>query len=407
MLDPSKPWKWDVDILRSSQYEGLGHGPLFCDEQDRLWLPGSICFDASQNTDAWTAVETPIVLLSEDGGLTWQITDRPCPGSSHSHVILSDGTMVEMGGTGWTRLPRTEIERLEAEGYMVWDLGEEHDYCAYINEVLVKVSRDEGQTWEERSIRDQLSFFAHFVARGPLRLLDDGTLIFIAYGYGKDDRHPAEGGPWGQPGLRSSYNGGRSSTYILRSVDGGANWEMVLMADGRHSCSDAGFTETFPIIRGDGTLFVMLRTLLGEPAYSVFSSDGGRSWSEPVQTPIRAKHPDPTVLRDGTIVCSYQRRFAPPYGVRARFTSDMGKTWSDDVVIRDCIPVDDGLGGINTVELSDGTLFTSFGAKKYNDEGREWPFVGGSRWARSYRRPYGPKLEVPEAGEKYNYQRSD
>ena len=400
MLDPSKSWKLDVDILRSPQYENLSQGLLYRDEEDRLWLPVSISFDASRDTDAWSAVHTPIVLLSEDGGLTWRITDRPWPAPSHSHVVLSDGTMVQMGGTGYTRLPRTEIERLEAEGYYVWDLGERHDYCAYINEVLVKISRDGGQTWEDRSIRDQLPFFAHFVARGPLRLLDDGTLIYLAYGYGKDDRHPRK-----QEGLRSNYYCGRSSTYILRSTDGGAKWDLVLMADGRHSCTSDGFNETFPIIDPDGNIFVMLRTSLGSFAYSVWSSDGGRTWSEPLQTPIRAKHPRPTVLRDGTIVCSYQRRFAQPYGVRASFTSDRGRTWTDEVVIRDCIPISDGLAEANTVELSDGTLFTVFQAKKYDDEGREWPFSGGSRWTRSYRRPYGPRLEVPGSGEKYNYPR--
>ena len=403
MLDPSKSWKIDVDILRSPQYENISQGLLYCDEEDRLWLPVTISFDASQTTDAWWGVETSIILMSEDGGLTWQITDRPWPGSSYGGVVLSDGTHLEMWGPGYERYPRNEIERLEGEGYYVWDLGEEHDYCAiHTNDLIVKISRDGGLTWEDRSIRDQLPFFAYFVARGPLELLDDGTLIFIAYGYDKDDRHPEK-----QEGLRSSYHSGRASTYILRSADNGANWDLVQMADGRHSCSEAGFTETFPIINGDGTIFVMLRTWLGEPAYSVSSYDGGKTWSEPVQSPIRAKHPRPTVLRDGTIICSYQRRFAQPYGVRARFTSDMGKTWSDEVVIRDCVPESDGLCEANTLELADGTLFTAFQAKKYDDEGRPWVFSGGSRWTKSYRRPYGPKLEVPAPGEKYNYPKLD
>ncbi len=399
MLDPTKPWKWDVDILCSPQYEEVNQGLLYCDGKDRLWMPVSICFDASQSTDAWRAHETSVVLLSEDGGLNWQITDRPWPTPSHGGVMLQDGTMVEMGGKGWTRCPRSEVERLEAEGYMVLDHGEEHDYCAYIDGIYMKVSKDGGQFWEERSIGDQLPFFAHFVARGPLRLLDDGTLIFIAYGYGPDKRYLKKRG-------NSDYYDGRSSTYVLLSSDRGSNWDLILMADGRHSCSGAGFTETFPIIHGDGNIFVMLRTELGNFAYSVWSSDGGKSWSEPVQTPIRAKHPRPALLRDGTIICSYQRRFAEPYGARARFTSDVGKTWSEEVVIRDDIPVA-RVSEVNTVELSDGTLFTAYGATKYDDRGRPWPFVGGSRWTRSYRGPYGPKLEVPEPGEKYNYPMED
>ena len=201
MLDPSKPWKIDVDILRSPQYEGVSQGLLYCDEEDRLWLPADISFDANRNTDAWSAVQTSIVLLSEDGGLTWEIMDRPWPAPSHNLAVLSDGTMVEMGGTGWTRLPRTEIERLEAEGYMVWDLGEEHDYCAYINEVLVKVSRDGGQTWVERSIRDQLPFFAHFVSRGPLCLLDDGNIDLHRIWVWQGRQASGKGGAMGTGGI--------------------------------------------------------------------------------------------------------------------------------------------------------------------------------------------------------------
>ena len=37
--DLSKPWKIDVDILYSPQYEGLSEGLLHRDADDRLWLP--------------------------------------------------------------------------------------------------------------------------------------------------------------------------------------------------------------------------------------------------------------------------------------------------------------------------------------------------------------------------------
>ncbi len=395
--DPSKPWKIDVDILRSSQYEGLSEGLLYLDEQDRLWLPVNISFDATQSTDAWRAVQTNLLLTSEDRGLTWEHTDRPWPGPDHRRTTLSDGTILEMGTSGWFRYPRSEVARLEAEGYFVWDLGPQHNYCAIIYDLFQKRSTDGGRTWEKRQIEAQLPFFAHFVARGPLRLLDDGSLVFLAYGYDRENRKPCR-----NEGLLSGYTWGRSSVYCVRSTDGGETWDLVQMADGRHSPTDQGFTETFPIIHSDGDMFVMLRTELGTHAYSVSSSDGGRTWTQPARTPILAKHPLPTALRDGTVVCSYQRRFAQPFGVRARFTSDRGQTWSEETVLRDDIPISDGLTGPNSVEFSDGTLFTSFGAKKYDDQGREWPFVGGCHWTRSYRRPYGPLLDVPPPGEKYN-----
>ena len=396
--DLSKPWKIDVDILYSPQYEELSEGLLHRDADDRLWLPVNISFDATRSTDAWKAVQRDILLVSEDRGLTWEITERPWPGSPHGRATLPDGTILSMSTDGWVRYPRSEVARLEAEGYYVWDLGEAHDYCAVIYGLWQRRSTDGGRTWEKRQIDRQLPFFAHFVARGPLRLLDDGALVFLAYGYGPEGRRPCR-----TEGLYASYSWSRCNVYCLRSMDGGDTWDLIRVADGQESPSEQGFTETFPIIDGDGGMFVMLRTELGQHAYSALSSDGGRTWTQPVQTPIRAKHPLPTVLRDGVIVCSYQRRFAQPYGVRARFTADRGRTWSEEVVLRDDIPISDGLTGPNTVEFSDGTLFTTFGAKKYDDQGRGWPFLGGCRWSRDYRRPYGPPLDAPPPGEKYSH----
>ena len=36
MPDPSKPWEWDVNILRSPQYESLGSNHVYCDEDDHF-----------------------------------------------------------------------------------------------------------------------------------------------------------------------------------------------------------------------------------------------------------------------------------------------------------------------------------------------------------------------------------
>ena len=201
--------------------------------------------------------------------------------------------------------------------------------------------------------------------------LDDGTLVAFAYG------NQIRGGD--EP----------TSCYILRSTDSGDTWNMVKMADGHDSPANevrydldfrAGFTEMFPIFLGDGRIFVMMRTELGKPAYMVVSDDYGQTWSNPVETPINAKHPSVTLLENGTIICTYQNRDVAPYGIRARFTTDLGETWSEETIIRDDIPVSNGLAGPYTYELDDGTLFTTFLAQKYVD-GIPTGFLGASRWS--------------------------
>jgi hypothetical protein len=168
-----------------------------------------------------------------------------------------------------------------------------------------------------------------------------------------------------------------------------------MMADGCLSPAPTGFSETFPIVHPGGRIFALVRTELANHAYLVRSDDGGKTWTEPVRSPIRSKHPVPTLLSDGTIVVTYPRRFTRPYGIRARFTSDMGDTWSDEVVIRDEFEIEDGLAHPVTAELPDGTLFTAMHGKKYGEDGVVRPFVFGSRWTRDYRRPQAPELPVP------------
>ena len=404
----SRPWKIDVDILQSALYDGrystFSKGHLQVDDNDHLWMPLAIFFPGEETTtDAWSPLAREIMLFSRDSGRSWEITERASPAAVSNRVTMPDKTIIEVGGSGYIRFPRTEIQRLEQEGYQVWDLGPEDDYCAIVYDLVMKRSSDGGMTWQEQPIHEQLPFFAHLVGRGPLRLLDDGSLVYFAYGSTPDERILVAEDPTSTADNRlHTYGHGRWSVYCLRSDDGGDSWQAIRAADGKLSPLVHGFSETFPVITGNGNLFVLLRTGLGSHAYSVSSSDGGRSWTRAVQTPIQAKHPLPTLLADGSIVCSYQRRFAPPFGIRARFTADDGKTWSEEIVLRDDLPLSNGLAEPTTVELSDGTLFTAFQGKKLDDEGRPWDFVGGCHWSRNYRQAFAPRLEVPEQTRKIN-----
>ena len=405
-------WKIDYDILHSAKYDGrystFSKGHLRVDQDDHLWMPLTILFPGDDNTtDAWSPLSKQVTLLSKDSGRTWKITKRAPSNPIANRITMPDRTLLEVGGSGYFRFPRTKIQQLEQKGYQVWDLGPQEDYCAIIYDLLVKRSADGGSTWQERAIHEQLPFFAYFVGRGPLRRLKDGSLIYFGYGATPAERVPIKEDPTSTTKDRlHRYGHGRWSVYCIRSEDQGETWQAIRAADGRLSPLAHGFSETFPIINSDGQIFVLLRTGLGSHAYSISSADGGRTWTKATQTPIQAKHPLPTLLRDGTIVCSYQRRFAPPFGVRARFTSDYGKTWTEEIVLRDDVPLSDALAEPTTVELADGTLFTAFQGKKLDDQGRPWEFIGGCHWSRNYRRPWSPKLEVPQPTRKFNAPKS-
>ena len=335
------------------------------------------------------AQQREIRLVSEDGGLTWTLTERPWPGPSRNRVTFPDGVALETSSPWWERHPRSEMDQLKRQGYDVWDLGADHGYCAIVYAVWMRRSTDRGKTWIEKPIHTQFPFFAHFVLSAlgggtdpPQSLLEDGSVVTFAYGYAK----PGE----------------RWSSYALRTADRGDTWQLSLMGDGRLAGDSRGFGEIYPVVRGDGRIFAMLRTEDQKPAFRVYSSDGGKTWTRPVQTPIIAKHPDLTLLGDGSILCTYARRQGQPLGVRGRFSADFGETWSEEVVIRDEIPFADGLYWPMTVERKDKSLFTLFTAKKYLDDGTPRSFLGGSGWTAGYRRPYAPSLPVPPAQPMYN-----
>lgn len=90
-----------------------------------------------------------------------------------------------------------------------------------------------------------------------------------------------------------------------------------------------------------------------------FSDDDGRTWSDPVRTPLLGFPPHLLELQDGRTLCSYGYR-RPPFGERAALSHD-GVTWdiADETVLRD----DNGnhdLGYPASVELTPGEILTVY-----------------------------------------------
>ncbi len=322
--------------------------------------------------------------FSPDMGKTWIRNDRPgyhdIPWPLRS-LVLSDGTMVRVGMRGWEEVKPDQLEKLRAQGIVIRKLKDKFIACY---RVYVAISHDRGRTWQTR----YLSFpdRAPLLHGGPakaIRLRDD-TILCPLYGYRKS-------------------NETEPCAWVLRSTDRGQSWQLIEAAyDGVHGFSEWGIVET----RKPGRVVGLIRTqgMKGASApewetgflYEVISDDGGRTWSKPRRTALWGYPATLIRCRDGAILASYGYR-RPPYGIRACFSYDDGRTWDwkREVILRwDALP--DGprpgvsigdLGYPRSVELRDGTIFTVY----YITLGDGVTHIAATRWSRDYIGPPGLK----------------
>ncbi|MFQ6097192.1 MAG: sialidase family protein, partial [Armatimonadota bacterium] len=194
--------------------------------------------------------------------------------------------------------------------------------------------------------------------------------------------------------------------WVLRSTDKGKTWRLVTMAyDGVH-----GFNEASILRLPDGRILGMIRTEGGKQMaprrdrgflYQVFSDDDGLTWTPAEKTDIWGYPPTLLLLKSGDVLCSYGYR-RPPYGIRACFSRDGGRTWDveREVILRDdALPEGPlaGKGGVGdlgyprSVELSDGTIFTVY----YITLGDGVTHIQATKWSPDY---IGP-ADLPRGGD--------
>ncbi|MBI4623690.1 MAG: exo-alpha-sialidase [Verrucomicrobia bacterium] len=145
---------------------------------------------------------------------------------------------------------------------------------------------------------------------------------------------------------------------VAESKDDGLTWQWLAEIPTRKGDKGSSYHELHAVEAADGTLIAQIRnhneansrwTLQSE------SSDRGRTWSEP--HPICYGFPSHLLrLHDGRLLMSYGYR-RPPFGNRARTSSDNGKTWGEEIIVS-ADGLNGDLGYPSTVELADGTLLT-------------------------------------------------
>ena len=183
---------------------------------------------------------------------------------------------------------------------------------------------------------------------GP-SLLPDGSLIYIGTRFGVSK-------PDGTLEFKMDRFGG-SGVVVLRSADDGDSWDEL--AEIPNPLPGTRFCEPHALGLPDGRILCQLR-LEGEEYFSVWqseSADGGRTWSPAAR--IAAGSPPHLLLHSsGMLVSSYGCR-RDGCGQRVMLSSDGGRSWETDYILRDDGPTGD-LGYPSTVELSDGSLFTVY-----------------------------------------------
>lgn len=182
---------------------------------------------------------------------------------------------------------------------------------------------------------------------------------------------------------------GRRSIGIVRSTDGGKTWGDYSEAAQAPSSDD--LANAYPLALADGTILVAYRHHTFEKRIYRLevcaSSDKGKTWEK--RGVIAAGttglwEPLLFELSDGTVQAYYasEENLKPEQQVEMRSSSDGGRTWGEPVIVARKKGSRDGMAGV--VRLRDGSLYAVFeatdippygfvvSAVRSRDDGKTW-----------------------------------
>lgn len=279
-----------------------------------------------------SAIATLAVAASKDGGRCWsdpvEITPRWEDSRNPAFGVNAKGELI---AAYWKACLDCYVD---GPNGLQWKEGQQAK--GLLPTMFVRRSADNGRTWSRESpYKSKLLTLAS--PYGRIIPAPDGALLMSVYGTPRRKR-----------------KGVRDICILLRSTDGGKTW-------GDESLVAVGHNETSYAFLPGGRLLAAARSETPGYVATLFSDDGGRTWSKPVQVTRHNEIPaDLTVLASGTVQLTFGRRIRP-MGCGVLFSRDGGATWDTD---HEVLLAGDGvrnvdLGYPSTVQMADGMIVTA------------------------------------------------
>ncbi len=177
----------------------------------------------------------------------------------------------------------------------------------------------------------------------------------------------------------SKQSGGEGRVFCTRTTDGGKTWEFMSWI----GPEPKGFSIMPSTVRLSPTrILSTLRCKEGNTHWieSWVSDDNGKNWqflNRPVESTGGSQgNPSALIqLKDGRLAIAYGYR-AEPYGMRARLSSDEGRTWGRELMLREDAGCWD-LGYPRSVQRTDGKVVTVY---YYNDNKDTERYIAATIW---------------------------
>ncbi len=174
-------------------------------------------------------------------------------------------------------------------------------------------------------------------------------------------------------------NGREGRPLCARTTDGGVTWRRIAWIGPEPD----GFAIMPSTVRiSDTELLTTLRRREGAFRWisAWRSRNNGKTWTQennPVEYLGEGNPPMLSKLHDGRLCLTYGFR-AYPYSIRARLSTDHGKTWGPQIVLRED-GTDRDIGYVRSIQRPDGKMVTTY----YISDERTGPerYIGATIWA--------------------------